>query len=252
MIKSICLLLIGFYQRFLSPVKGFNCAHHKLHQGDTCSDALRLSKARFKECKTAYIKLAQQATVLEKADLPCDIGCAGDPGCFDGLLGSDASNSSCTLPCDLCFEFPNLKRRTRIILLGIVTISFLALAYYYGSRITKLEVTEVSIEQRSEGFFKKLITRDTPSLRAALITSSKTIYSNIVDSSALAKGEVITLTFSNSIEVNRLRRIELQDARFSAVKDLIVVGQIIDEIEHPELSGSGTRYKYEFKSRWGL
>jgi len=149
MIKSICLLLIGFYQRFLSPVKGFNCAHHKLHQGDTCShaikkliiehplkDALRLSKARFKECKTASIKLAQQATALEKADLPCDIGCAGDSGCFDGVFGSDASNSSCTLPCDLCFEFPNLKRRTRIILLGIVAIIFLALAYYYGSRIT--------------------------------------------------------------------------------------------------------------------
>jgi len=97
-----------------------------------------------------------------------------------------------------------------------------------------------------------LITRDTPSLRAALITSSKTIYSSIVDSSALAKDEVITLTFSSSININRLRRIELQDARFSAVRDLVVVGQIIDEIEHPGLSGTGKRYKYEFKSRWGL
>jgi len=39
--KQICLLLIEFYQRIISPRKGFKCAHHALHRGPTCSNAVK-------------------------------------------------------------------------------------------------------------------------------------------------------------------------------------------------------------------
>ncbi|MCA9024142.1 MAG: membrane protein insertion efficiency factor YidD [Planctomycetaceae bacterium] len=59
-------VLIRGYQRFISPYKGFLCAHRVLHQGESCSQyALRLVQQRgiwcclmqmperFRECQTA-------------------------------------------------------------------------------------------------------------------------------------------------------------------------------------------------------
>lgn len=268
MIKIICLLLISFYQRVLSPVKGFNCAHHRLHHGDTCSNAIKkiiidsplrdilcLSRARFKECKRASITLAQQnASSIQTADLPCDIGCIGDISCFGDAPGSDCgkSNDACSLPCDLCFEFPNLKRRTQIILVSIALIPCLAMAYFYGSQISKIEITQLQNSQRSDSLIDKLVTRDSPSLRAAVIVGSQTHYSDIVDSAGMENGAAVVLHFSTSVSISEVGRLELQDARFSAVQDLIVVGQKIDVVDQPGASGNGKRYHYEFKSRWGF
>lgn len=83
--------LIRFYQRWISPIKGFRCAHRALHGGDSCSEAiLKLVQARgvwsclpdvrhrFRECALAArvyrLKLAM-ATVDESpagGDPPTD------------------------------------------------------------------------------------------------------------------------------------------------------------------------------------
>jgi putative component of membrane protein insertase Oxa1/YidC/SpoIIIJ protein YidD len=57
---------IDFYRRYLSPLKGFKCAHHFVHGAGSCStygrqvyatrrflDATRLLRMRFLECKLA-------------------------------------------------------------------------------------------------------------------------------------------------------------------------------------------------------
>lgn len=268
MIKPISLSFIGFYQRFLSPVKGFNCAHHRLHQGDTCSNAIKkiiienplrdipkLSKARFNDCKNASLELTRRhAIALQRADLPCDVGCVGDIGCLGDLPGSDCGNTDggCASPCDLVSEFVRLKRRTQIILMSILVIMCLAFAYYYGSQTTKLEITQLSNSQRSDGFFKKLITRNSPSLRAVVNTQAGTYYSDIVESASLDAGKVVTLNFSRAFSVYQLRQLKLQDARLSAAQDLIVVGQTIATIESPGTQGRSKRFQYKFKSRWGF
>ena len=41
MINKLAILLIRFYERFISPRKGFHCAHREMHGGDTCSVAVR-------------------------------------------------------------------------------------------------------------------------------------------------------------------------------------------------------------------
>ncbi len=59
--------LISIYQRYISPYKGFQCAHAYLHQGDSCSAAVKTIIAdqgiiqgyvdirhRFKACSYAY------------------------------------------------------------------------------------------------------------------------------------------------------------------------------------------------------
>lgn len=65
-IDSLAIAAITGYQRYLSPHKGFRCAHRVLHQGESCSQyvkrevqeeglllALRQSRLRFAECKEA-------------------------------------------------------------------------------------------------------------------------------------------------------------------------------------------------------
>jgi len=65
--------LIRSYRRWISPHKGFRCAHHALHGAGSCSTfglamfqthpfghAFALLRARFKDCRQAYRVLATQ------------------------------------------------------------------------------------------------------------------------------------------------------------------------------------------------
>lgn len=64
--RSICVVCITGYQKYLSPHKGFACAHRVLYQGESCSQyikkvvaqegiqaALQKSRARFQACREA-------------------------------------------------------------------------------------------------------------------------------------------------------------------------------------------------------
>ncbi len=66
----LAIVLIRFYQRFISPYKGFRCAHACLHKGASCSNAVLEIvkqqgiwhgypniKARMYACKSAYVTL---------------------------------------------------------------------------------------------------------------------------------------------------------------------------------------------------
>lgn len=76
MLKPIAVQSIKAYQKFISPHKGWNCAHALVHGGPSCSNyglvvikehgvlrGLTLLKARFRECSqaTALLKKAFQA-----------------------------------------------------------------------------------------------------------------------------------------------------------------------------------------------
>jgi exo-beta-1,3-glucanase (GH17 family)/putative component of membrane protein insertase Oxa1/YidC/SpoIIIJ protein YidD len=65
-VKAIAILLIELYQRFLSPYKGYRCAHAAYHRGPSCSAAVKeilcrhgvlvglpLVRRRFVECHAA-------------------------------------------------------------------------------------------------------------------------------------------------------------------------------------------------------
>ncbi len=65
--------LIPAYRRFVSPHKGFRCAHHALHGAGSCSafglaafetqpfgQAWALLRGRFKECRRAYLVMTSE------------------------------------------------------------------------------------------------------------------------------------------------------------------------------------------------
>jgi putative component of membrane protein insertase Oxa1/YidC/SpoIIIJ protein YidD len=71
--RSTAAMLITGYQKYLSPHKGFSCAHRVWHRGESCSQytkraivergliaAIPLVRERFQECKVANERLQQR------------------------------------------------------------------------------------------------------------------------------------------------------------------------------------------------
>lgn len=94
---AFAIFAIGFYQKRISPHKGFVCAHRAYHGGLSCSEcakqtiathglwcALPLIKARFVECRGAYTLLSSS----EGGDKLSRLRRQGD-----------ACANVCTLPC---------------------------------------------------------------------------------------------------------------------------------------------------------
>lgn len=70
LVAALVCRAIGGYQRWISPRKGFRCAHALLHGGSGCSGAVRelvrtrgvlgalpAINARFAACRAAYLAL---------------------------------------------------------------------------------------------------------------------------------------------------------------------------------------------------
>ncbi|MBD2328253.1 membrane protein insertion efficiency factor YidD [Alkalinema sp. FACHB-956] len=88
--------LITGYQRYLSPYKGFSCAHRVLHRGESCSqyikrtilerglsDAWPIARERLQDCRQAY-------EILRSRGNGCQIG-----GHHSAVEGGDEDPRAC-------------------------------------------------------------------------------------------------------------------------------------------------------------
>ena len=121
--------LITLYQQFISPYKGFQCAHAYWHQGESCSAAVKhiiadqglvngypAIRGRFKDCGHAYEEIKKDRKKrrdrrrrddTSKCDY-CDVlqcvpdMCVPRKGCMSGLPDALPCNgcSVDVLPCD--------------------------------------------------------------------------------------------------------------------------------------------------------
>ena len=99
LMKWIFLKLISMYQKYISPKKGFSCAHRIYFSGSSCSQhcaevirefgvvsGLIKMNARFQECKTASVLLSQGTDKDKDKNDPgkwCSYGeCAAWGCCF--------------------------------------------------------------------------------------------------------------------------------------------------------------------------
>ncbi|MGM0577941.1 MAG: membrane protein insertion efficiency factor YidD [Myxococcota bacterium] len=103
--QSLTLLTIDGYQRWISPHKGYQCAHAQVHGGLSCSGygekAIRdegllqgviLLNRRFDACHEAAAELRASRSVLPEGDLSA----AEVPGCEAcGETSGDATGSFC-------------------------------------------------------------------------------------------------------------------------------------------------------------
>jgi uncharacterized protein len=115
---------IRFYQTFISPYKGFRCAHAHLHQQDSCSTAvikiIRINgvikawpfiRKRFDECRLAFETIEQKRKDnlnKRKKDKKkddrwdyCDVfECGGETACHAMRCGSTTKHCDNISICD--------------------------------------------------------------------------------------------------------------------------------------------------------
>jgi putative component of membrane protein insertase Oxa1/YidC/SpoIIIJ protein YidD len=106
-VRRFWILLIHIYQRFISPYKGFRCAHAVYHSGPSCSSAVKTIifenglvkglpaiKKRFAECNQAYLLiLAEKQQDDNKKDKQKPSRCKQE---------KDQCGGNCiTSPCDV-------------------------------------------------------------------------------------------------------------------------------------------------------
>jgi putative component of membrane protein insertase Oxa1/YidC/SpoIIIJ protein YidD len=120
-VKYLVIVLIVFYQKFISPYKGFRCAYVVLHGGDSCSEAVRKIvqaqgpfggyrdiRARFQACKEAnetLIRNGQRRRGQNDCDECSDCDCDCSDACRSGKWNA-CEGISCDLPelpCDCAF-----------------------------------------------------------------------------------------------------------------------------------------------------
>lgn len=108
-LRSVVLLGVDFYQRYLSPYKGFSCAHKRVYGGTSCSEYFRLAvqyqglsdsiplfQQRLRACKGASLSLKASRANPQRRRKKRDVCDDCDSSCIP-LDGYDL----CELGCDL-------------------------------------------------------------------------------------------------------------------------------------------------------
>ena len=256
--RFFIVTLITFYQRFISPIKGFKCAHHVLHKQGSCSHsvkqlimqhgviaALPMVKARFNECRHAYLYLKMNPIPVN-ADLPCDFG-VGE--CVPDISG-DSSSCDCFSACDdFLPDWRSLSKRARRIIIITTVLVLLGLSYvFYGRGIGSVYLIDKG--EQDQSLLTRLVQRDEPEIRVLLIVDGEKYYTNILK---LDKDNVeYKFTLEKSLFNTSFERLEVLDARVNVANKLLVIGQVLEGFDDPSMSAQGQRFDYRIKRRWHL
>lgn len=100
MLNRFAVRCIEFYQKHISPKKGYVCAHKYYYGGDSCSEYMKKSivelgivraavlfAVRLKECKKAYMYIEQEKSNAES--------------CSDRVYGV-VHGKKCEYACEIC------------------------------------------------------------------------------------------------------------------------------------------------------
>ena len=116
-LEQLAAFAIRMYQKYISPYKGFRCAHRVLHGGPSCSEFARLyvqehtlwamfPALRLRECRMAKETLSAEGAISgneankDPTPLWCDLcGGLGDMG---ANCGCGAAAGACSSPVDAC------------------------------------------------------------------------------------------------------------------------------------------------------
>ncbi len=119
--RQLALLLIRAYQRWISPHKGFACAHRVHRGGASCSSAgfrlirrhglrqgLPLLRERLRRCGEIARVASLRPRALQRGD--CDCGVV--PDCDIDLSGRRCSANACELAGNACgCDWPSRKTK---------------------------------------------------------------------------------------------------------------------------------------------
>ena len=259
MVTVFWIKLITLYQSFISPYKGFNCAHNARYKSGSCSNAVKdliankgliqalpLIRLRFRECRIAYEAI--QATPF-KSDLPCvDVSCGGELlWCGGDAVGASDGVCDCLGILDDLLGWGKRSKRTKrlIIIAGVLSVVILTYVFY-GRGIANVMITDLGVQNQS--IFKRISQREYPEVRVLVVANSVEVYSDIIKLDQPNKEYKLRL--KRALNDFRIDQLQVLDARLKVGKELLVVGQELEVFEDPQVTGEGRRFKYRLKRRW--
>ena len=250
MLDSVLLFLILIYQKFISPIKGFKCAHYYEHGGLSCSDfvkqtikrrgvlyGLTVIQSRFNACRSAAALIRSRGLRDESGFLDCapdacsDFGSCGDFGGGGGAGGDTGSSKSATV-IFIPFSF---------LLIVILLVGF---NFFEGPQIDHIEIRllEGQVEIHETGI-AKLVGGDLPDYQVIFDVDGRQVTTNTLDNSS-AK-EWITLTPKRQVDLSDVRKITI-------VNKQVLKDEILDSVISPEAKGSGEKYQYRIIEAGGF
>lgn len=256
----VSIAFIKFYQFFISPYKGFCCAHRTLHKRESCSNqakilisqrgfvkALPLIRTRFMACREAYEYLQSMKGNSPKVDLSCDLPCDFDVGeCGGGRLSGSSSLGGIGY-CDPLFYVFDFSKRTSRVIISIVLVCLLVFSYvFYGRDINAVYITDLGVQ--NQRFLKRMTQRENPQIRVLLISNNEKVYSQIVKLDHV--GDEYRLMLNKPLSSFIIDTLQVLDARVNVGNERIVVGQVLEQFKKPLKSDQGVRFRYRIKRRW--
>ncbi len=125
LLDTALIKTIRIYQNYISPYKGFRCAHGLLFGGDSCSSAVCKIirrrgffagyphiKQQFARCQNAYSQFQQLSSETQqknkkknknkrsKRECAEHLTCEGLANCIPNILCKGDKSGGCDLPCD--------------------------------------------------------------------------------------------------------------------------------------------------------
>ena len=236
-VNAIAVFLISVYQKVISPVKGFSCAHRHLHGGLSCSEYVKQVvirkgiasgyadiQSRFVACRSAADKIQRQYPRAEAGFLDCGLDGCGDFGsCFDGGGADGSSGKSSTI-----VIFPSL--------LLIIILIFIFFVWFDGPQVNNIDIRLIEGQQEAqETGVARLIGGEKLDYQIVFTVNGKKIPTNTIDNSSAKNW--LSLQPGSGFALEDLDQITILNKQ-------VLEDKVLEIIDDPGREGSGELYEY--------
>jgi len=235
----IAVFLILAYQKVISPIKGFSCAHRFRHGGPSCSEYVKQVvrrkgvvsgysdiRSRFRACKSAARHIHSRTPKSQAGVLDCGLDSCGDFGSIDSCFGGGGAEGGG-------------KSATVIVLpIGIVILLLIfgGFTWLKGPEVSAIEIRLIEGRQEAqEKGVARLLGGKNPDYQVVFRVNGKNVKTNTLPNSSASSW--LNLETSYSFEFADLEKITILNRQL--LEDIL-----LDTINNPAQQGSGEYYEY--------
>lgn len=254
--------LISFYQKRISPHKGFCCAHRVLHKGDSCSEytkkqilekglfvSFKTIKQRFNDCRSAANTIQQRPPLNQRGDCDLGLGACDVGSCdFGGDGGSSSTSSKGCYAVDCASSFDMTKRNLIRLAIALIIISIIAISLYYYFIGRQIESVDIRLKPNVEE------TTDNGAV-AKIFGSQQPDYMIHFD---LENGSARTNILKNNSAKNWIKLKTRSVFYLSDISNLVIVdkgltkSKALESFSNPPKKGQGKLFEYSINQKWDL
>ncbi len=236
----IAVGLIVIYQKAISPVKGFSCAHRYQHGGLSCSEYVKQIvlrkgivsgyteiRSRFRACKSAALEVHRKSPRNQMGVLDCGFDSCGDIGSIDSCFGDSGAQGG------------SGKSSIVIILptgLLIILLILAGASRFKGPRVSAIDIRLIENQQEAqEEGVARLLGGKQPDYQAIFSVDGRKIVTNTLTNSSAKTW--LRLELKSGFKIADLEQMTILNKQ--VLKDIV-----LETIDNPERQGSGEYYEY--------